>query len=406
MLKGTHSFHFATPLDQLPAMRVCLIVNQIAAWGKLGGYGMSTRRIGAELAKAGVDVHVVVPRRKGQGHVERLDGMTVHGQSLAEVLFGRKLYREIDADVYHACEPTICGFWAQAACPDRVHLVTSIDPRDSADWRTEFRNATWERRFKHPLQRLYEDGPLVRRSVANAAEVFIETELLQDKAQSVYQLPSLPRVLPKPIPIPDGPFEKASRPLCVFLGRMDPRKRPELFFELAARMSDVEFVAIGKAHDARYQCWLERRYYHLPNVRAWGAVDPFASSTLFDVLRRAWVLVHPAAREGLPSAYQEASTHEMAILAEADPGQYVTRFGRVVAPGSSVETWEAELRGLLETEAWRERGRAGREYNINRHAPAVALEAHLAAYREHLDRGDCSHKSRSIATQRAESPAC
>ena len=67
-------------------MRVCLVCNQLAAWGKIGGFGSNVRRLGRGLAAVGVDVHAVIPRRTGQSRVEELDGITVHGQSSLEVL--------------------------------------------------------------------------------------------------------------------------------------------------------------------------------------------------------------------------------------------------------------------------------------------------------------------------------
>lgn len=392
-------------------MRVCFICNQIAAWGKVGGFGTNVRRLGAALALEGVDVHVVVPRRRGQRRVEQLDGMTVHGQSLGEVFFGRRLYREIDADIYHAEEPTVCGYQAQQAMPDRVHLVTSMDPRDARDWRIEIRHATWSRRFKYPVQRFYEDGPLVHRAVSAADGVYVEAEFLKEKTQRLYALPQLPGLLPKPIPIPAGPFRKAERPLCVFLARFDPRKRPLIFFQLARRMPDVDFIAIGKAHDRSYEKFLAPHYTGVPNLTITGFLDPFSrrvgcahhpdtpvgSSSpcgngghsppyeLFDILSRAWVLVHPAAREGLPTAFQEASAHEVAILAEVDTDGYVSRFGRVVPPNSTLDQWESSLRSLLDTGDWRKRGRAGREWNREHHAIPVSVAAHLEAYRRHLE---------------------
>jgi len=384
------------------AVRVCFLCNQIAAWGKIGGFGTNLRRLGGALVQAGVEVHVVVPRRRGQGRVERLDGMLVHGQSWSKVFFGTQLYREIDADLYHVQEPNICGYWARRAMPDRVHLVTSMDPRDATDRRMEFQNATWSRRLKTPVQRFYEDGPLVRRAVAAADGVYVEAGFLREKARRLYSLAELPGVLPKPIPIPAGPFVKAERPLCVFLARFDPRKRPLLFFQLARRMPDVDFIAVGQAHDRAYQKFLESQIAGIANLTVTGLLDPFANSRMFDILSRAWVLVHPAAREGLPTAFQEASVHEAAILAEVDPDGYVSRFGRVVPPGGDLAQWEESLRALLESCQCGELGRAGREWNRSHHAVDVSLTAHLDAYRSHLESRSFSHVSAPLNEENRE----
>jgi glycosyltransferase involved in cell wall biosynthesis len=366
-------------------VKVCLICNQIAAWGKIGGFGTNTRRLGRGLVQAGVEVHVVVPRRAGQGRLEQLDGMMVHGQSNTEVFFGKNLYCEIDADIYHMEEPTICGYWAQRAMPRRIHLVTSMDPREPSDWWVELKNATWLRRLKYPIQHYYENSQRVHEAVRRANGVYVEAAFLKPKTQRLYKLHYEPGLLPKPIEIPDGPFQKASRALCVFLGRFDPRKRPEMFFQLAERMPDVSFVAVGKAHDQSYQRYLNKRYFNLDNLEVTGFVDPFTDDKLDRILRRAWVLVHPAAREGLPTAFQEASAHEAAILAYVDPGGYVSRFGRVVPEeGGGIEAMEHQLREMIESDEWREKGQAGREYNVKHHSVDVSVKTHLNVYRMHF----------------------
>ncbi len=60
-------------------MRVCLISVEIFAWGKYGGFGRATRLIGRELARRGVEVTAVIPRRQDQKPVEYLDGIRVLG---------------------------------------------------------------------------------------------------------------------------------------------------------------------------------------------------------------------------------------------------------------------------------------------------------------------------------------
>ena len=365
-------------------MKVCFIANQVAAWGKIGGFGVNLRRLGGALANAGVDVHVVVPRRKEQQKIELLDGMTVHGISWREVLTGSSVYHQISADIYHQQEPTLAGYWARRALPDRVHLVTSMDPRDSCDWYTEFTHATWQRRLKLPAQWFYEDGFLVQHAVRQAHGVYVEAECLREKTQAHYRLPTLPDVLPKPVPIPAGPFIKATRPLCAFVARLDPRKRPETFIDIARQVPEYDFVIVGRAHDSSYQRHLERLMEGISNLHVTGFLDPFDNRQLFDILSRACVLVHPAQREGLATAFQEASVHETAILAQVDPGGYVTLFGQVMPTNSTSTQWAVALRTFIESGAWQSLGKAGRIYNIQHHAIEVSLQKHLDIYRAHL----------------------
>jgi len=42
-------------------LKVCLVSTEILGWGLAGGFGFATRSLGRELARRGVDVHVVSP---------------------------------------------------------------------------------------------------------------------------------------------------------------------------------------------------------------------------------------------------------------------------------------------------------------------------------------------------------
>ena len=70
-------------------MKVCIVCNQIAAFGKIGGYGSMARKLGRELVQRNVDVSVICRRQPGQQREEVLDGMRVIGLSARELLVSR-----------------------------------------------------------------------------------------------------------------------------------------------------------------------------------------------------------------------------------------------------------------------------------------------------------------------------
>jgi hypothetical protein len=113
-------------------MRVCLVCTEIA-WGKSGGFGRATRTIGRELAKRGVRMLAVVPRRGEQRPVEELYGITVLVFPSANPLRALKLFRETNADILHSSEPSLGTHPAQQSVPDRLHAITFRDPRDRRD---------------------------------------------------------------------------------------------------------------------------------------------------------------------------------------------------------------------------------------------------------------------------------
>jgi len=119
-------------------MKICLISVEIFAWGKYGGFGRATRTIGRELAKRGIDVCAVVPKREGQKSIERLDGITVYGFSPARPWQASNFLKACNADIYHSCEPSLASYLALKSMPHKKHMATVRDPRDFWDWKKEF----------------------------------------------------------------------------------------------------------------------------------------------------------------------------------------------------------------------------------------------------------------------------
>lgn len=361
-------------------MRICLISVEIFAWGKYGGFGRATRTIGRELAARGHEVYAVVPRREGQRAVEQLDGMTVLSFPPRNSLASSALLREVAADIYHSCEPSFATYLAVRALPDRVHVVTCRDPRDWEDWKTEFAFPS-RSRLRVVANYLYETGPFVRHAVQRADAVYTAAKCLIPKAQAMYRLRKPPVFLPTPIPIPVN-VEKAPEPTVCFVGRLDRRKRPELFLGLAERFPDVKFIAVGASNDRAWDRYLHERYGKLPNLDMRGFVDQFRSDELSRILSASWIIMNTSAREGLPNSMLEAAAHRCAVLSSVDPDDFAVDFGRYVQD----DDFDAGLRYLLAEDRWREKGLAAWRYVAATFATEPAIEGHIAAYRDLLQR--------------------
>src|SRR3954469_21212857 len=137
---------------------------EIFAWGKYGGFGRATRISGRELAKRGVTVFAVVPRRGNQRTVEPLDGVTVLGFEPTMPWRAAAMLKSCDADIYHSEEPSFTTYLAQRAMPQRKHIVTLRDTHDLSDWMTELRFPSLNR-LQVLTNFLYEDNVLVHRAV-------------------------------------------------------------------------------------------------------------------------------------------------------------------------------------------------------------------------------------------------
>ena len=361
-------------------MRICLIAVELFAWGKHGGFGRATRLIGRELVRRGHEVFAVVPRRPGQRAVEQLDGITVLGFSPWRPWTSAQLFAQCDADVYHSCEPSLGTYFAMRAMPERRHLVTFRDPRTFADWWMELGRPSLSR-WQVLHNYWYENNWLVHRAVARMDALYTSGRYLIPKVASMYRLPCEPRFLPTPVPLP-ARTEKAAAPTVCYMARLDRRKRPELFFDLARQFPSVQFIAAGKSRDPRWEAALRREYGGLPNLELAGFVDQFADPRHAEILSKSWVLVNTATREALPNSFIEAMAHGCAILSGVDPDGYATRFGRHVPD----DTFADGLAWLLAEDRWRGRGEQAEEEIRSTFELDRAMAQHVVAYEEALAR--------------------
>lgn len=361
-------------------MKICFIASQISAWGKIGGFGSMTRTLGKELVKRGVEVSAVVPRRKGQRPIEKLDGISVYSYHSALFLFAQEGYKLCDADIYHSEDPTFGTYLCLKAMPKRKHIVTCIDPRDCNDWKVEFGFSSLARKALFPVSYLYEASPFVKQSLRKVDAVFCQARFIIPKTMSMYRLSKEPGFLPNPVYVPNRDMQKANKPTVCFLARWDRRKRPELFFELAKKLPQIKFIAVGKAHDKKWDKYLREKYASLPNLEMTGFIDIFRSQKLDEILEKSWILVNPAAREGLPAAFLEAASCKCAILSSVNPDEFSTKFGYYVQD----DDFASGLKYLLDKDRWRQKGESAYRYVKSTYEVNRVIDQHLAIYEQIL----------------------
>ncbi|MDT7541861.1 MAG: hypothetical protein QOE33_1765 [Acidobacteriota bacterium] len=182
--------------------------------------------------------------------------------------------------------------------------------------------------------------------------------------------------LPNIIDLDTGALTKSTRPRVVFLGRLDPCKRPWLFVKLAEQFPHVEFLFLGRAH---FESGAARGVgATLPNVRFMGHVGEEEKAR---ALSSAWVLVNTSIHEGLAISFLEALACETPILSCQNPGGIASRFGIYTGhfDGDGLEGLPhlvAGLEHLVGDEELRLRlGREGRSWVRETHSRAHFLTA-------------------------------
>jgi glycosyltransferase involved in cell wall biosynthesis len=355
-------------------MRICLVANEIFAWGKIGGFGRATRMIGRELVKRGFEVTAIIPRRNNQKPVEYLDGMRVLGFELRNPLSAYRLYKEADADIYHSEEPSFGTFLAMKAVPGRRHIITLQNTRRLEDWLANLRYPSLNR-MQVLTDWLYEDNLFTHYAIHHADGLYVAAKFLVSRAKKVYHLKQDPIFLPTPVDIPQT-IKKSVTPLVCFVSRLDRLKRPEYFLQLAQSFPEVKFIAVGKSRDPLYEQSLRDRFSGLPNLSMPGMIDPFQSGELSQILGQSWILANTSAKEGLPNAFIEAAAHHCAILSGLDPDGFTTSYGVMVTG----DDFGAGLRKLLDHDFWRVQASKGYAYVSSTFSTEKSIDQHIQIY--------------------------
>lgn len=375
-------------------MRVCLIATELAGIGSYGGFGVLTREIAVGLRKSGLEVYITMPRRPGQKPIEQIDGLTVVSYpsglytGLKAALPFTSVYKMIDADIYHSQEPSLGTCLAQIGAPNKKHVVTFQDPR------------TFEERNEGRAEPGREEGSKISvlkakvrfgisysdimRAMRKSDALFCQAWYVIPKVMSLYRLRKTPGFLPNPVEVPEEHIKKVDDTTVCFLGRWDPRKRPEYFFELAKKFRKVKFVAMGACSPHYYERerMLREKYSKVPNLRMIGWAVGEAKSEILD---QSWILINTSWRECLPVSYLEACAHKCAILSHENPDDFASKFGYWAQKGD-IEDFACGLEFLLENDSWKQLGEHGYQYVKDTHEFNKVIYEHISVYTEVLGR--------------------
>lgn len=200
---------------------------------------------------------------------------------------------------------------------------------------------------------------------------------LPDKAWKAYGMKAqgTPVFLPYMVDIELGDVRKSEKPRVVFLGRLDPYKRPWLFAELAQHFPEVEFLVLGQPHFDDPAAGVPTDWPK--NVRVLGHVD---GNEKRELLGSSWVLINTSSHEGLPVSFVEALKCETPILSSVNPEDVVSRFGIYVGrfDGTGKESIPSFVEGLtrlLHDRELRTRlGKEGRDWASKTHCKTRFLE--------------------------------
>lgn len=353
-------------------MRICFVATEVFGLGIIGGFGKIVVDLADELTRRGVEACTVTWRNKGQRKVDRLHGIPIYGARrpssrlpfflhLPNYVELASLPRACDADVYLNIELKSLAWVAQYTMKGRKHVMWFQDPYDEAAYKTM---ALVDSRFRWDFARKIHFNAtigLLRTACRKADLLLTQARDFIPRIERLYKPKKNIHYMPNPVRIPENSPKKASDPTVCFLGRWDPQKRVDLFFELSRKFPNIRFIAMGKSNKPEISLKLRERYNGLKNLEMPGFVSEDEKSR---ILAESWILINTSVREGLPLSFLEACAHKTAILSYVNPDRFASRFGRCVDHGD----FESGLKELLENDLWREKSELGYKYVSRVHA--------------------------------------
>jgi len=388
--------HSVKIAERCPKMKVLLVADEFFAWGVYGGFGAFSRKLAMELVKKGHDVEVIIQRFSNQqkpiGETDVLDGIPIIIVPLKklEKLRRRQLYKK-DVDVLHSQCGEFDTWLTFRENPHIPRIVTFQDPRSKEELALtmpyeKYSSYPWYKALWVKLM-FY----LYKRAVQSA----VVASQAKFKIPLVKEMFGLDNVswLPNFVDVPDSLPKKADKPTCLFLGRLDPIKRPDMYCFLPRFFPNIDFYVLGSSHFSGMNERLRGEFKNVTNLCFMG-LD--AGRLKQELLDKSWILVNTSVYECLPVTFLEAAAHGCAILSCQNPDGFASSFGMHVQP--SIESFRTGLNLLLENDLWRRRGEEAYEHAKQFYSTSVVMDQHIKLYKTVMD--EWRMKDESVSNNR------
>ncbi len=280
--------------------------------------------------------------------------------------------RRADADVYYQnCAESTTGrvaLWAHRHGRRFVYSVAS-DPECDPSL---------------PILESLHERVLYRKGLELADGIITQTSVQQRMLKEGFGLESTPIPMPSDIHV-DGSFDhidakRESTFSVLWVGRMMPVKRPEIFLQLAKSLPDVDFHLVeGVDQDAAYNEGIFKQAVGISNLTVHGRKP---REEVLELYRRSHVLCCTSSLEGFPNTFLEAFAHGMPVVSTVDPDAVLERH-QLGAHRDSVDTLVSTLREFsVNRERVRRCGQTAWQYFYDQHALDTAMPR-FESFREH-----------------------
>ena len=373
--------------------------------GGFGGFGMTVRNLTNHYnsRRHGLQAAVIMPHNLGlvdRPEVRRIRNTKVlFLPSLGKLLLYPRRFigqmRSLRPRFFLGIDYQVKYEYALWGAP-RIPLVIYLrDPRGREEWRTigtvpqeaaASKRADPRQLEGIAMQQQESYRRIHRWSRHTGRKIVFATnaQCLVERARRKFNLPGLQAYyLPNPIPQPSvWSITWQKSPMFLYLGRLEPQKRPWIIYALARRLPEVTFVLAGEARHPNLIEPLIARFGNPANILLAGLVEGEDKDAL---LRRCWGLINTSIHEGLPVSFLEAFAYGKCVISGLDPDGLVSRFGYPAGEhiglgldDLTLDAFENQIRRCMGDEKTRRaRGRAAQRHVRQVHSFA-SFDRHLS----------------------------
>lgn len=339
-------------------IRVGLIVEEYfeKELGGYGGYGMLARNyISKYIPNEQIEVEVFIGRNKNwfKGKEIIREGIKIN---YIPPKFKKNYFKSKNIDIYLSIE-TNRMFYEILSVDKKPIILYGQDPRPNSDWeeiktvpnQTEFEAylnyySKWEEKIIKVVHESLQD---------NRLQLISQGKYLKNKMIDLYKLPENIEInyIPNPMEFKKNPNNEIKDKIT-FIGRLTDVKRPWIFFELAKKFPEYDFLVCGDIPENKKMISMIDNAKKIKNLIFKGYISGKEKD---EILEKTKVLVNTSIHEAIPITFLEAISYGARILSCQNPDNITSDNGRytgvVLGDGlDKINIFEKMLKEILEEE--------------------------------------------------------
>jgi glycosyltransferase involved in cell wall biosynthesis len=221
------------------------------------------------------------------------------------------------------------------------------------------------------------DRMLYHYGLKRADKIVVQTHRQKDLLTSAYNLDSL--VIPNCLE-PPYEYNDSEKDIILWVSTLRRWKRPEIFLELASKLTEFKFVMIGgkaSGEDKLYEM-IKSRACDIKNLEFLGFVPFDRVGKYFD---RARLFVNTSTEEGFPNTFLQAFSRGIPVITFFDPDDCIHDHRLGITVNSAEELMRSVRRFMCNETRLEEIGRRSKGYFTNTHSVEVVAELYVKAFK-------------------------